>query len=1174
MSRPYFNNNITQLEKIFAENCNDVAILSGLLDELEHRKTNKAKQLCAQINEQLNNINTQGSKTSARKISKNDPPLKKCPPTKATPKKPATNVTTSEFPDDRMKPSVFLDISAPGIAGKPDAYQPVLKSDLKIDVPPNSSNAHRFVLALDALIKEMRQEGSGSRRYELENGKLVDRQGTLSIYGFPFPEDAEIFEEARIEVDVNGARTAGQVVSISDGAILVALDNDLGTTVRHCILLIDNTALLETLKDRLDQAENGELKLSIPLADSVISSRVKTPGSSPTPLDIPVHKLNQNQNSALELMLKRNVSYLWGPPGTGKTHTLAVLIQSAFDAGKRILVCSNTNQAVDQLILKLCERLKEVDPPSLNEGKIVRAGNIVLPELMSEFASFVTIDGITERLSEQLREKQTFLEKQIQRIDTSAAPIENSLQLFSQLEETESEHSSRRAKLASLAKVKRITIEARDQTKNQLENLKTELDQWQRAGTLRRVFLRSQEKIGADSQYRKSTITQQETKIGKIGSRAKALDGELEDIWKKVLELRRRVSGKVRSDLETQKQALSAERQPLVAELQNIASRLAEIEASILHDAQVIGTTVAKSYLRASDLGKFDLVIIDEASMVLLPALYICSGMSTERVVIPGDFRQLPPIIPSKQEAISELIGHDVFSSAKIDGKANDPRCAMLEIQYRMTEEICSLIANDMYQGKLTTAKDRQIPEGSLPPAPYDSALTIIDTSRLWPFESKNVFKSRFNLMNAILVRNLVGHLASTGFLKNSSTLGVCTPYAAQAKLLKSLLGDIGDSSQFITAGTVHRYQGDEKRMMILDIPESIGPSWGIGLFVQGVPPDHIGARLLNVAVSRAQEQLVIVANLTYLENKLPSTAFLRSVLHRAQSQGQVIDASEIMALRPVEADLKELLGIVELDLDAKRLGLFHTKSFSDACLFDLKEAKHSIVIYSGFSTPVRVATYGELFRVKIAEGVSIRCVTRPPQFNGTIPAELGRQALDALEALGVVVDCRKKIHEKIVIIDNRIVWSGSLNPLSHTSRTDEFMTRVISASYAEQVAAFVSKRSGIPSKDAAAKTIEAENPRCPNCDSRTYYADGRYGPYFTCEREADCGWKQNARQASRKAPPPMDPSLPKEGPSCPKCNGPTTLKNGKYGAFYSCNKYPGCKGTAKIDNKRRKRKT
>jgi len=32
--------------------------------------------------------------------------------------------------------------------------------------------------------------------------------------------------------------------------------------------------------------------------------------------------------------------------------------------------------------------------------------------------------------------------------------------------------------------------------------------------------------------------------------------------------------------------------------------------------------------------------------------------------------------------------------------------------------------------------------------------------------------------------------------------------------------------------------------------------------------------------------------------------------------------------------------------------------------------------------------------------------------------------------------------------------------------------------------------------------------------------------------------------------------------PTCPECGGPMTLKNGRYGEFWSCLKYPECKGT------------
>ncbi|MGZ9111596.1 MAG: AAA domain-containing protein, partial [Rhodoplanes sp.] len=41
-----------------------------------------------------------------------------------------------------------------------------------------------------------------------------------------------------------------------------------------------------------------------------------------------VEGLNPDQRRSLETMLKRAVSYLWGPPGTGKTQTLSAAVKT------------------------------------------------------------------------------------------------------------------------------------------------------------------------------------------------------------------------------------------------------------------------------------------------------------------------------------------------------------------------------------------------------------------------------------------------------------------------------------------------------------------------------------------------------------------------------------------------------------------------------------------------------------------------------------------------------------------------------------------------------------------------------------------------------------------------------------------------------------------------------
>jgi superfamily I DNA and/or RNA helicase len=53
--------------------------------------------------------------------------------------------------------------------------------------------------------------------------------------------------------------------------------------------------------------------------------------------------------------------------------------------------------------------------------------------------------------------------------------------------------------------------------------------------------------------------------------------------------------------------------------------------------------------LSPSDLGKFENVIIDEASMALLPAAYFVASQSQRRCIISGDFRQIPVIVQNEE---------------------------------------------------------------------------------------------------------------------------------------------------------------------------------------------------------------------------------------------------------------------------------------------------------------------------------------------------------------------------------------------------------------------------------------------------------------------------------------------------------------------------------------------
>ena len=58
---------------------------------------------------------------------------------------------------------------------------------------------------------------------------------------------------------------------------------------------------------------------------------------------------------------------------------------------------------------------------------------------------------------------------------------------------------------------------------------------------------------------------------------------------------------------------------------------------------------------------------------------------------------------------------------------------------------------------------------------------------------------------------------------------------------------------------------------------------------------------------------------------------------------------------------------------------------------------------------------------------------------------------LNRLQKIGIKVIKRRSMHQKVVVIDRRIVWFGSLNPFSH-SNTQEIMFRLESKDFTKQV--------------------------------------------------------------------------------------------------------------------------
>jgi len=130
--------------------------------------------------------------------------------------------------------------------------------------------------------------------------------------------------------------------------------------------------------------EEDRIRGSSRSAEGLFLQMLRDPESAAVPLPLPGKVLvlsergvdclgfTLSQRAAYDAIRSRRVTAVWGPPGTGKTHFLASAIlglAAAHAAGGqplRILVTAFTHAAIENLLRKLAEQLRELQPQRLD----------------------------------------------------------------------------------------------------------------------------------------------------------------------------------------------------------------------------------------------------------------------------------------------------------------------------------------------------------------------------------------------------------------------------------------------------------------------------------------------------------------------------------------------------------------------------------------------------------------------------------------------------------------------------------------------------------------------------------------------------------------------------------------------------------------------------------------
>ena len=333
----------------------------------------------------------------------------------------------------------------------------------------------------------------------------------------------------------------------------------------------------------------------------------------------------------------------------------------------------------------------------------------------------------------------------------------------------------------------------------------------------------------------------------------------------------------------------------LETKIARVLEKIRQKELEFIKDAFIVGTTLAKAAGDSAIYEKeYDLVILDEASMAYVPQAAFAATLG-KRVIICGDFKQLPPIASSRDPLVTMWLKEDIFHRAGVVDWVKDgmlhPHLFLLKEQRRMHPDISAFTNQYIYHSLVGDHESVQNSRKAIVElAPFSGrAAVLLDTSYLGAHcMTEKASNSRMNIWQALLSFQLIHE----SYVAGARSIGYVTPYRAQANLMELILADLYDkelSTADIIAATVHRFQGSERDVMVFDTVDS-EPQTRAGMLLTGKDSE----RLINVAITRTKGKFIHVSNQSFIRKHIFPRKTLRQLVDHQVSKQQTVGTKDI----------------------------------------------------------------------------------------------------------------------------------------------------------------------------------------------------------------------------------------------------------------------------------------
>jgi superfamily I DNA and/or RNA helicase len=615
-----------------------------------------------------------------------------------------------------------------------------------------------------------------------------------------------------------------------------------------------NQTSIERQQRALDAVEYGRA-VRPDLGDLFVNpSTVRAPTSV---TDLEFHmSLDDPKQRAVEAALgSEDLLIVRGPPGTGKTTFITELVVQELDRNldARILLASQSHAALDHALAGLAgTRI------AMELVRIARASD----ERVADSSRELLLDHKVKLWrAKAIRAGQKWLRRWAESAQIDAKAVETAARLGTLA--------------ADLRRLERIDAQRRD-LDTQVDKLKSESRNASQGATTSQALRERQEEIEELREEHATCADEIKEHIARLAQlghlpRRTSRSGLSAD----------QLDHEAASLLPTDKRGTEACLR-LLNLLNDWQARFGlgpAFRAAILGRAQVVAATcVGLAGQRGADSVDFDLVIVDEASKATAPELLIPLSRG-RRFVLVGDDRQLPPYVEEEAIDQNQLAERGLTSDeikkplfAALASQLEKTNVVTLTHQHRMHPAIGRLVADCFYPEEGLTSEDR--PDltwlAMLAPRPVTWLTTSPHDRR---FEGQHGVSVRNDLEIKVISTFLNTANALAASAKVMPSVAVLTGYAAQRDALESRIARDRHNwrNLAIECHTVDAFQGRQAEIVLYSVTRS-NPHRQLG-FVKERPR-------LNVALSRAQDALIVVGDHLFARDARGSQAMRRVLEH------------------------------------------------------------------------------------------------------------------------------------------------------------------------------------------------------------------------------------------------------------------------------------------------------